>query len=386
MKKKLLCIALAFVFTVGLGLTAQAEDLALPAPSCILMEKDTGQILYEENAHEKLRPASVTKIMTLLLVMEALDNGSIGWDDTVTTSAAAAAKGGSQIYLEENEQLPLREMLKSVVVSSANDCACALAEHVAGSEAAFVSRMNDRAAELGMTDTHFVNCTGLDDGPDADTHLTTAYDIALMSCELLKHEEIKEYTTIWMDTVRNGQFGLSNTNKLVRFYDGTTGLKTGYTSAAGYCLSASAERGGMELVAVVLHCKTSVDRVESAKALLNYGFANFTAYTPAAEDLEPIPVTLGTAETVQPVLEGSDTFVIEKTRAGDMQTAFDLPETLTAPIQAGQRLGEMTVSAGGETVLTVPIIAEAGVDALGLSGLLISFVRGLAGNVVKDEK
>ena len=274
MKKKLLCIALAFVFTVGLGLTAQAEDLALPAPSCILMEKDTGQILYEENAHEKLRPASVTKIMTLLLVMEALDNGSIGWDDTVTTSAAAAAKGGSQIYLEENEQLPLREMLKSVVVSSANDCACALAEHVAGSEAAFVSRMNDRAAELGMTDTHFVNCTGLDDGPDADTHLTTAYDIALMSCELLKHEEIKEYTTIWMDTVRNGQFGLSNTNKLVRFYDGTTGLKTGYTSAAGYCLSASAERGGMELVAVVLHCKTSVDRFESAKALLNYGFSN----------------------------------------------------------------------------------------------------------------
>ena len=255
MKKKLLCIALAFVFTVGLGLTAQAEDLALPAPSCILMEKDTGQILYEENAHEKLRPASVTKIMTLLLVLEALDNGSIGWDDTVTTSAAAAAKGGSQIYLEENEQLPLREMLKSVVVSSANDCACALAEHVAGSEAAFVSRMNDRAAELGMTDTHFVNCTGLDDGPDADTHLTTAYDIALMSCALLKHEEIKEYTTIWMDTVRNGQFGLSNTNKLVRFYDGTTGLKTGYTSAAGYCLSASAERGGMELVAVVLHCK-----------------------------------------------------------------------------------------------------------------------------------
>lgn len=272
MKKKLLCIALAFVFTVGLGLTAQAEDLALPAPSCILMEKDTGQILYEENAHEKLRPASVTKVMTLLLVMEALDNGSIGWDDTVTTSAAAAAKGGSQIYLEENEQLPLREMLKSVVVSSANDCACALAEHVAGSEAAFVSRMNDRAAELGMTDTHFVNCTGLDDGPDADTHLTTAYDIALMSCALLKHEEIKEYTTIWMDTVRNGQFGLSNTNKLVRFYDGTTGLKTGYTSAAGYCLSASAERGGMELVAVVLHCKTSVDRFESAKALLNYGF------------------------------------------------------------------------------------------------------------------
>ena len=271
MKKRLVCIGLALALLAGLSLTAAAEDLELPAPSCILMEKQTGQVLYESNAHEKLRPASVTKVMTLLLVMEALESGSIGWDDTVTTSAAAAAKGGSQIYLEENEQLPLTEMLKSVVVSSANDCACALAEHVAGSEAAFVSRMNDRAAELGMTDTHFVNCTGLDDGPDADTHLTTAYDIALMSRALLQHDEIKQYTTIWMDTVRNGQFGLSNTNKLVRFYDGTTGLKTGYTSQAGYCLSASAERGGMELIAVVMHCKSSVDRFESAKALLNYG-------------------------------------------------------------------------------------------------------------------
>ena len=323
MKKKLLCIALAFVFTVGLGLTAQAEDLALPAPSCILMEKDTGQILYEENAHEKLRPASVTKIMTLLLVMEALDNGSIGWDDTVTTSAAAAAKGGSQIYLEENEQLPLREMLKSVVVSSANDCACALAEHVAGSEAAFVSRMNDRAAELGMTDTHFVNCTGLDDGPDADTHLTTAYDIALMSCELLKHEEIKEYTTIWMDTVRNGQFGLSNTNKLVRFYDGTTGLKTGYTSAAGYCLSASAERGGMELVAVVLHCKTSVDRFESAKALLNYGFSGYALVTPQPEGgIPPVPVVLGRQDSITPVPERSEPLLLEKALASGADCGY----------------------------------------------------------------
>lgn len=184
------------------------------------MEKDTGQILYESNAHEKLRPASVTKIMTLLLVMEALDNGPSVGTIRLRPLPQLPQRAAAQIYLEENEQLPLREMLKSVVVSSANDCACALAEHVAGSEAAFVSRMNDRAAELGMTDTHFVNCTGLDDGPDADTHLTTAYDIALMSCELLKHDEIKEYTTIWMDTVRNGQFGLSNTNKLVRFYDG----------------------------------------------------------------------------------------------------------------------------------------------------------------------
>ena len=316
MKKRLVCIGLALALLAGLSLTAAAEDLELPAPSCILMEKQTGQVLYESNAHEKLRPASVTKVMTLLLVMEALESGSIGWDDTVTTSAAAAAKGGSQIYLEENEQLPLTEMLKSVVVSSANDCACALAEHVAGSEAAFVSRMNDRAAELGMTDTHFVNCTGLDDGPDADTHLTTAYDIALMSRALLQHDEIKQYTTIWMDTVRNGQFGLSNTNKLVRFYDGTTGLKTGYTSQAGYCLSASAERGGMELIAVVMHCKSSVDRFESAKALLNYGFSNYALVTPEPEDgIPPVPVVLGTQEFVTPVPQSDAPLLLEKARA-----------------------------------------------------------------------
>ena len=227
MKRWLSWLLLAAMAAGILTQAASAADLELAAPSAILMERTTGEVLYEQNADEKLRPASVTKVMTLLLVMEALDDGRIGWDDTITTSAAAAAKGGSQIYLEENEQLPLTEMLKSVVVSSANDCACALAEHIAGSEAAFVQMMNERAQELGMTNTHFVNCTGLDDGPDADEHLTTARDIAIMSRALLGHEKIKGYTTIWMDTVRDGKFGLSNTNKLVRFYDGTTGLKTG---------------------------------------------------------------------------------------------------------------------------------------------------------------
>ena len=268
MHKRLLGMLLAVLLTAALCLPARAVELELSAPSAILMEKSTGEILYEQNSHEKLPPASVTKVMTLLLVMEALEDGRIAWDDTVTTSAAAAAKGGSQIYLEENEQLPLTEMLKAVVVASANDCACALAEHIAGSESAFAAMMNARAEALGMTDTHFVNCTGLDDGADAAEHRTTAYDIALMSRELLRHEEIKKYTTIWMDTVRNGQFGLANTNKLVRFYDGTTGLKTGFTAAAGYCLAASAERGGMELIAVVMHCDTSAHRFEAAKAML----------------------------------------------------------------------------------------------------------------------
>ena len=367
MKKKLLCIALAFVFTVGLGLTAQAEDLALPAPSCILMEKDTRQILYEENAHEKLRPASVTKIMTLLLVMEALDNGSIGWDDTVTTSAAAAAKGGSQIYLEENEQLPLTEMLKSVVVSSANDCACALAEHVAGSEAAFVSRMNDRAAELGMTDTHFVNCTGLDDGPDADTHLTTAYDIALMSRALLQHDEIKQYTTIWMDTVRDGTFGLSNTNKLIRFYSGATGLKTGFTSGAGYCLSASAMRDGMELIAVVMKGETADKRNTDAKALLNYGFSAYALVSAAPEEpLPALPVTMGEVDTVALMLPPDAlTAVVEKAQAAALERRIDLPESLPAPVRQGQQVGTLTLCSGDTELMTVPILAAE--DAAGRS-------------------
>ena len=353
--------------TLGLmAQTGRAAELELAAPSSILMEKTTGDVLYEDNADEKLRPASVTKVMTLLLVMEALEDGRIGWDDMVTTSAAAAEKGGSQIYLEENEQLPLTEMLKSVVVSSANDCACALAEHIAGSEAAFVQRMNERAQELGMVNTHFVNCTGLDDGPDANEHLTTARDIAIMSRELLKHEKIKEYTTIWMDTVRNGEFGLSNTNKLVRFYDGTTGLKTGYTSGAGYCLSASAERGGMELIAVVMHCKTSPDRFESAQALLNYGFANYALVDPMENlTIEPVPVVLGRQELVQVQAQGAGTILIDKALAGSVTCAVELDESVTAPVLKGQQLGTLRVEAGGRLLREIVLAAAQEVPALG---------------------
>ena len=353
--------------TLGLmAQTGRAAELELAAPSSILMEKTTGEVLYEDNADEKLRPASVTKVMTLLLVMEALEDGRIGWDDMVTTSAAAAAKGGSQIYLEENEQLPLTEMLKSVVVSSANDCACALAEHIAGSEAAFVQRMNERAQALGMANTHFVNCTGLDDGSDANEHLTTARDIAIMSRELLKHEKIKEYTTIWMDTVRNGEFGLSNTNKLVRFYDGTTGLKTGYTSGAGYCLSASAERGGMELIAVVMHCKTSPDRFESAKALLNYGFANYALVDPMENlTIEPVPVVLGRQALVQVQAQGAGTILIDKALAGSVTCAVELDESVTAPVLKGQQLGTLRVEAGGRLLREIALAAAQEVPALG---------------------
>ncbi len=364
MKKTLPCLLLALILAASSVTGAQAAALDLAAPSAILMEAATGTVLYESNAHERLRPASVTKIMTLLLVMEALEDGRISWDDTITTSSAAAAKGGSQIYLEENEQLSFEEMLKSVVVSSANDCATALAEHVAGSESAFVGMMNERAAELGMQDTHFVNCTGLDDEPEAAEHLTSAWDIAIMSRELLKHSEIKKYTTIWMDTVRNGEFGLSNTNKLVRFYDGTTGLKTGYTSAAGYCLSASAERGGMELIAVVLHCPSSTDRFESAKALLNYGFSNYALVTPQPQAIGSVPVVLGKSDAVTPVPETSEPILIDKALAAGVQTEVQLDESVTAPVAEGQRLGTMTVRSGDKALAEIALVAPARVEAL----------------------
>ena len=365
--KKIISILLSAVLLLCVLPAVRAEGLDVPAPSAILMDAATGTVLYEKNADEKLPPASVTKIMTLLLVMEALDSGSIGWGDMVTASETAAAKGGSQVYLEVGEQMSMDEMLKSVVVSSANDCATALAEHVAGSEAAFVEKMNARAAELGMENTHFVNCTGLDDGENASEHLTTARDIATMSRELLTHEEIKKYTTIWMDTVRNGQFGLSNTNKLVRFYEGTTGLKTGYTSTAGHCLSASAERDGMELIAVVLHCESSTDRFRSAKALLDYGFANYAlADTRPEEPLQPVRVILGEESTLTPVLQQTAPILIEKGELAGITKTVTLCQEVEAPVAAGQQLGTLTLSTSTRTLAEIPIIAPQAIEKLTL--------------------
>ena len=355
MWKQILCALLAVCCLTG---TAAAAELQVAAPSAILMERTTGTVLYEKNAHERLPPASVTKVMTLLLVMEALETGRISWDDMVIASDTAAAKGGSQIYLEPGEQMTMDEMLKSVVVSSANDCATALAEHIAGSEDAFVDMMNARAKELGMNATHFVNCTGLDDDPDAAEHLTSAHDIAVMSRELLKHDDIRKYTTIWMDTVRNGAFGLSNTNKLVRFYEGTTGLKTGYTSGAGHCLSASAMRDGVEYVAVVLRCANSNERFQSAKQLLDYGFANYTLAEPDLKTVIPeVPVVLGTAETIVPVPADAAPLLIEKSMKNAITTRVEVAEQVKAPVEAGQRLGTMTMQANGEPLAAIPLVA-----------------------------
>lgn len=358
MFRKLMAALLSAAVAVSLVLPAQGAALEIAAPSAVLMDAATGTVLYEKNAHAPLAPASVTKIMTLLLVMEALDSGRISWDDTVTASEAAAAKGGSQVYLEPGEQMSMEEMIKSVAVVSANDCATALAEHVAGSESAFVEMMNNRAAELGMADTHFVNCTGLDDEPNAAEHLTTAYDIALMSRELLKHDRIREFTTIWMDTVRNGEFGLSNTNKLVRFYQGTTGLKTGYTSTAGHCLSASAERDGLELIAVVLHCSSSGERFQSAKELLDYGFAGYTLVTPdETTEIPAVPVLLGEVDAITPVLSEASPVLVEKGQAGKITTRVEVAEQVRAPVEAGQRLGTLTIQSDGSPLAAVPLVA-----------------------------
>ena len=365
---------------------ALALCLALIAPvraaepkSALLMDAATGTILSESNAHEALAPASVTKVMTLLLIMEAIDSGRIGWEDSVTASEAAAAKGGSQVYLKVGETMTVSDMVKSIAVSSANDCACAMAEHLAGSEAAFVELMNSRAAELGMTDTHFVNCTGLDDDPSAKDHRTSAHDIAVMSRELLvNHPDIKNFTTIWMDTIRDGAFGLSNTNKMVRYYPGCTGLKTGFTSGAGYCLSASAQREGMELIAVVMGAETSQERFAACKGMLDQGFANYALYTPSIQEGASVPVTLGQADSVAAVPDKIPQLLVERAKLPDVSAEVSLSTQADAPIVEGQHLGTLTIRAGEEILAEVPLVAASEVPRLTWGQVTVRILRQVA--------
>ena len=356
---------LILVLIVSLvSIPVQAAPAELPVKSALLMDAATGQILYEQNIHQRLAPASVTKVMTMLLIMEAIDSGKIQWEDMVTTSEAAAAKGGSQIYLKVGEQMSVTDMVKSIAVSSANDAACAMAEHLQGSEEAFVQIMNRRAGELGMSDTHFVNCTGLDDDPAAAGHLTSAHDIALMSRELLvNHPKIMEYTTIWMDTIRGGSFGLSNTNKLVRFYPGATGLKTGFTHGAGYCLSASAQREGLHLIAVVLGAENSAQRFSACKQLLDWGFANYALVQPEIAHAQ-VPVRLGTADHVKAIPMEQPQLLVEKQQQPSVTTELSLEEEVNAPVSAGQRLGTLTIRAGDQILRQIPMMAETPVPRL----------------------
>ena len=356
-------LPLLLIFALLLCVPVRADELTLDAPSALLMEKATGTVLFAKDEHTPREGASVTKVMTLLLTMEAIDSGALSYDDTVTGSAHAASMGGSQIWLKEGEQMRAEDLIKAVCVVSGNDAAVALGEHLAGSEEAFVERMNARAKELGMNDTHFLNCTGL----PAEGHVTSAYDIALMSRELiLHHPDIRRFTTIWMDSLRGGESLLVNTNKLVRFYPGATGLKTGSTSSAKYCISATAEKDGMELIAVVLGGSTSDKRFADAKALLNYGFAAYTLLPVVPESpLPAVPVTLGARRQVQAVLPQGSVLLLEKNRANALTQSLTLSEAVEAPVEQGDTLGSLDLfTADGTLLSSLPLLAGESVARL----------------------
>lgn len=356
MKKTLIFILLTCSFLAMAVVPAFALDEGtISAPSAILMEVNTGKILFEKNAHERRPCASITKVMTLLLVFEAMDSGRLGLDDMITSSAHAASMGGSDIWLEEGESMTADDMIKATAVASANDAAVALAEHISGSEEAFVEQMNVRAGELGMEDTTFMNCNGLDE----EGHLTSAYDVALMSRELMKHDKIYDYTSIWLDYLRNGETQIVNTNKLLKTYTGITGLKTGTTDDAGCCMAASAERDGMTLLGVVLGCDTGKQRFVDAAALLDYGFANYAVKelkTPA--DLPGMLSVSGGMENMVDIRSDvSGSMVVDKASADEIQYAVDLPEAIDAPVEDGEVVGKITCTLGDER-RTFEIFAE----------------------------
>lgn len=369
--KKLLSVFLSLFMMMSVPIIpvfAEAPQMELSAKSAVLMEASTGKILFEKSAHDRLPPASVTKIMTMLLVMEALDNGQCKLEDAVHTSALAASMGGSQVFLEENEEMSVDEMLKAVAVASGNDAAVALAEFIGGSHENFVAKMNERAKQLGMNDTTFINCNGLDE----EGHLTSAHDIALMSQELLKHPKIFDYTTIWMDSLRNGQFGLVNTNKLIRFYTGATGLKTGSTSVAGFCVSATAKRDDMQLIAVVMGAPSSKERFADATKLLDYGFANYAISNSlvSEEELPKIPVEKGMQSAVEIGLSQDFNMLLEKSKIGSIEKQITLPDSISALIKEGQKVGMVEFFIDGQSIGTADIVAKTEVKGLGPWGMI----------------
>lgn len=351
-----ICTAMLFAFVAP---AAALSDDSVTAPSAVLMEASTGKIVYEKNSHEQRPCASVTKVMTLLLVFEAIDNGKLSFDDTITASEHAASMGGSDIWLENGETMSADDMIKATVVASANDAAVALAEHLSGSEDAFVEQMNERAKELGMNDTVFKNCNGLDE----EGHVTSANDVAIMSRELTKHEKIFDYTSIWLDNLRGGETQIVNTNKLLKTYNGITGLKTGTTDDAGCCMSATATRGDVSLIAVVLGCNTGKERFADAAALLDYGFANIAVKElNIPEDMPTsIDVNGGMEKSVDLRCEVNSNVVVDKSENADIKTELDLPESLDAPIEQDQVVGTLTFTVKGETQ-SFDITAEQAVE------------------------
>ncbi len=376
MKKIIAVILILVILLSALGIHAFAADFSeeVNAKSAVLMDANTGKILFEYNADDALPPASVTKVMTLLLVFEALDNGVIKLSDMVSTSEHAASMGGSQIYLEPGEQMSVDELIKSVVVSSANDAAASLAEYVSGSESAFVAAMNKRAKELGMNNTNFENTNGLDD--TSENHVTSARDIAIMSRELMKHEKIFDYTTIWMDTVRNGTFGLSNTNRLLRTYKGCTGLKTGSTAKAKFCISATAKRDGLSLIAVIMGSPTRDERNALAAKLLDFGFANYAIYSDTDGAVDNIKVTGGIKNDI--ALKHNDfSSLIEKSALSKIEAVTDIPESVPAPIKTGDKIGTITYKNGETVIGTTDIVAAEDVDKISFFTLLPRILKRL---------
>ncbi len=351
----------------GLAIESMAE-------SAILIEASTGTVLYAKDQHKRLAPASVTKIMTLLLVAEALATGTITLEETVTVSSNAASMGGSQIFLKEGEQFTVEELLKSTVIASANDAAVALAELVAGSESAFVEKMNERAKALGMKNTDFENCTGLDD--TTKSHLTSAYDIALMSRELIKHDIILKHSGVWQDSIRGGEFVLTNTNRLVRYYSGCTGLKTGSTSAAGYCVSATAERDGMHLIAVVMGAESRDKRNECARALLDYGFSNYAVYRDPAKELEMIPVKKG-PKSETPLFSNEFTALVSKSDIKKIEKKFVIPESLTAPLSKDQAVGEIIYYLGENEIGRSDICVAEHIEVIKFPSLFLNLIKAI---------
>ncbi len=363
LKKMSVCLLAALIpVLVWPSKAAALTNEEIKAPSAVLMEAQTGKVLYEKNPHEKRPCASITKVMTLLLVMEALDAGKIGLSDIVTASDHAASMGGSDIWLKPGESMTVNDMLKATVIMSANDTAVALAEYVAGSEDEFVAQMNQRAAQLGMKDTTFKNCNGLDE----DGHLTSAYDVAVMSRELIKHKKIFDYTKVWMDSVRDGKTQLVNTNKLLKSYRGITGLKTGTTGKAGSCISATAERDGVSLISVVLGCSSTKDRFSSASTLLDYGFANWSVTTPQIpkEAGQPVNVINGMKSTVETTVDSGETILVPKGKANSIQYEVSVDPEITAPVQKGQILGKVTCKMGDEVMKEFSIRAKNNVEQI----------------------
>ncbi len=368
--KRIACLLMILILPVS----ATAEDgISFNAKSVILTEASTGKTLFESNSHESLPPASVTKIMTMLLIMEAIDRGEISYDTVVTASERAKSMGGSTIFLDTNEKMSVEDLLKGIAVASGNDACVAMAEHLCGSEEAFAAKMNERAAQLGMKDTHFVNCNGL----DAPGHFTSAYDIALMSRELMRHKDIFKFTTIWMDSLRGGKFSLANTNKLIRFYSGANGLKTGSTSVAGCCISAAAKRGEMQLIAVVLGAPTSKERFAAASNLLNYGFANYgvTQFGEKGSEIRSVAVESGKSDSVMAVAKESSSALLQKSQIKKAKVHINLPKKVKAPVKKGSALGEIIITLDGETISRTDIVASHSVGKKDCADYMFGFFR-----------